>query len=273
VSGEFGGARTRAGARTEHAAAEKAEGRYLSSSAKQRTHLCRWVFCYNTLMQPGDTITPAGKPGTTPEPAASHPAEPTVMAPLSPTSSPASKPNEPEQAPATTSWQSSSDSSESQGHLPASGIGQVSWTASEFVDHEKNKGWFVGLAGITVVAAAVIYLITNDTITVVVIVLAAGLFGATAKRKPRTLQYQLDSRGIHIANKSYSFDNFRSFSVLEEGAFSSIQLMPLKRFMPAISLYYPPESEDQVINTLGSYLPHEDRPRDPIDNLMRKVRF
>ena len=149
----------------------------------------------------------------------------------------------------------------------------VVWTASEFVDHEKNKVWFVQLAAIAAVAATLIYFITQDKITVAVIIIAAGLFGATAHRKPRTLKYRLDSSGIHIANKFYNYDNFKSFSILEEGALSSIQLLPLKRFMPPISLYYPPESEDQVIMMLGSYLPHEIRRRDPIDSLMPKVRF
>ncbi len=49
--------------------------------------------------------------------------------------------------------------------------------------------------------------------------------------------------------------------------------MPLKRFMPPITLYYPPDQEDAVINALAAYLPHEDRTHDPVDRLMRKIRF
>lgn len=152
-------------------------------------------------------------------------------------------------------------------------IKPVSWTASEFVEHEKNFSWYVILAGFSMAAIAVIFLITRDWVTVVVIAMAAALFGVTAKRKPRTLSYELDQKGVKIGDKPYPYHGFKSFSVLEEGVFSSIQLMPLKRFMPPISLYYPPESEDQIISTLANYLPHEERSHDPIDKLMRKVRF
>lgn len=149
----------------------------------------------------------------------------------------------------------------------------VNWTASEFIDHEKKSSWYMGLAGLTVVVVALIYLITHDYVTSVVIVIAAILFGVTAKRRPRTLQYQIDDVGVIIDNKHFPYEVFKSFTVLAEGAFNSIQLMPLKRFMPPISLYFPPENESQIVATLGSYLPHEKRNHDAIETLMRKVRF
>lgn len=152
-------------------------------------------------------------------------------------------------------------------------LAPINWTASEFVDHQKNSSWFMALIGIALLAIAIIYLMTEDIFTVVVIAVAAALFGVTAVRKPRTLQYQLSSSGVTVGGKHFSYGMFKSFAVLEEGAFSSVQLIPLKRFMPPISLYYPPDQEDQIVNMVGNYLPHEDRRHDPIDRLMRRVRF
>lgn len=114
---------------------------------------------------------------------------------------------------------------------------------------------------------------THDFITSGVLILVAALFGITAARKPRTLQFELTGRGVQIGTKFYPYANFKSFTIIQEGAFSSIQLLPLKRFLPTISLYYPPEQVDQITGMLGSFLPHEDRPIDPIDRLMRRVRF
>ena len=179
------------------------------------------------------------------------------------------------QAPAaeTSPWQYSQESETTTTQPHPNNLPPVSWTASEFIDNEKNASWFLGLTGATVLASAVIYLITHDVITPIVIAIAAVLFGITAKRKPRTLEYLLDHAGVTIGGKPYSYSLFKSFSMMEEGAFTSIQLMPLKRFMPPISLYYPPESEERIITTLGSYLPHEERSHDEIDHLMRKIRF
>ena len=235
-------------------------------------------------MQPGDTITPQNAPEdkdaevtiplNNPEPTPSNvpSEEPNLESQVNPVTadtSPAENPAEPEPSP----WQYSAGDEGAGGQIPVPNVDPVSWTASEFVDNEKNAGWFMGLAGLTALAVAAVYLITRDLITAVVIIIAAVLFGVTAKRKPRTLQYQIDQSGVNIGGKPYPYELFKSFAVLAEGAFNSIQLMPLKRFMPPISLYFPPESEEQIITTLGSYLPHEDRTHDPLERLMRRVRF
>jgi len=157
--------------------------------------------------------------------------------------------------------------------VPVDDIPQVEWNASEFVDHQKTAAWFLGLGVVVLVVSIVIYLVIHDWITVIVIAFAALLFGITAARKPRTLQYQLDDAGVQIGTKFYEYELFKSFSIQEEGVFSSILLLPLKRFMPPLSLYFPPEQEDKIMDVLGSFLPHEEHTHDPIDRLMRKIRF
>lgn len=152
-------------------------------------------------------------------------------------------------------------------------VNPVEWTASEFVQHDKDSSWYVALGVLGVIVVGIIYLITEDWITAVVIVVAMILFAVAAKRKPRTLRYRIDHSGVTMGDKLYTFAQFKSFTVLQEGAFNSIMLMPLKRFMPPISLYCPPEQEEEVITTLGNYLPHETRSHDPVDRLMSKIRF
>lgn len=153
------------------------------------------------------------------------------------------------------------------------GIAPIEWTASEFVDNEKSSNWFMSLAIGTAVLVAVTYLITRELLTSVAIIIASALFGVTAKRKPRTQHYQIDQEGVSIGGKSYPYTAFRSFSVFEDGHFSSIQLTPLKRFALPTTLYFPPENGEQIVETLGSYLPHENRNHDPVDRLMHKLRF
>lgn len=220
-------------------------------------------------MQPGDTITPKHQPDDKSGDTNSKPSEHTATKHHQQT-----HPSQQPVAAAAQAGQQYSGQVEANSYeLPVGELAPVSWTASEFVDHEKNNSWYMSLAAITGVAVVVIYLITRDIVTALAILIAAGLFGVTARRRPRTLQYELDSYGVHIGDKLYEYSAFKAFSVIEEGAFNSIQLMPLKRFLPPISLYFPPDQENQIIDTLGNYLPHEERSRDPIDRLMRKVRF
>jgi hypothetical protein len=116
-------------------------------------------------------------------------------------------------------------------------------------------------------------LIAHDIISVVVILVAAFAFGMLGSRKPRQQQYGLSAGGLDIGQRHYGYDEFRSFSVAHEGAFSSIVLMPLKRFAPLMTIYYAPEDEDKIVDLISVNLPFEDRKPDPIDNLMSRVRF
>lgn len=238
-------------------------------------------------MQPGDTITPlkqsedAGElviprntEAVTQEVPATTPLAQTPVAEPPQNPEPAPQPSEDQTAnEMSPPWQYESENGSYSDQQQQIDIKPVNWSASEFIDNAKDIKWFMGLAAITLAVVVVIYFMTQDLITSVVIIMAAVLFGITAKRKPRTLEYQIDHTGLNIGGKPFPYEIFKSFAVMKEGAFSSIQLMPLKRFMPSISLYYPPESEEQIVTTLGSYLPHEDRTHDPIERLMRRVRF
>ena len=150
---------------------------------------------------------------------------------------------------------------------------ELSWTASEFIEHQKPQGWYLSLTAAALVVAAAMYFVLRDIVTTVVIVIAAVLFGVVGARKPRATNYSLSRTGLRIGDKAYPYSAFKSFSVLEEGAINSIQLLPLKRLMPPISLYFPPEMEEQIGDLLSDYLPHEDRDHDAIDRLMKRMHF
>lgn len=157
---------------------------------------------------------------------------------------------------------------------PQGATGLVSWEASEYVEHEKSAGWYaLLLVGSVVVAAAIYFLTKGDVFATAIVVIATVLFGVVAARKPRILRYEIDSQGIAIGDKHYGFTEFKTFSLVADTAIHSVQLLPLKRFMPPISIYFPPSDEEKVVQALGSYLPYEDRGRDSFDRLMGRIRF
>jgi hypothetical protein len=156
---------------------------------------------------------------------------------------------------------------------PHSSESILSWSASEFVANPKNAGWFMTLALATVLLAVIVYFLTNDWISVVVIAVLGIIVGIFAAQQPKTLKYTLDRTGIHLGPRSYPYHSFKSFSVVHEGAFNHISLLPLKRFMPPLTVHYPPEEEESVINTFADYLPYEEHKPDLIDSFSRRVRF
>jgi len=149
----------------------------------------------------------------------------------------------------------------------------VHWTASEFIAHQKGVTWYALLILIGVVLAAVGWFVTRDLLSVIVIVLVVGLFAASGGRKPRVLDYNLSHVGLEIGGKQYHYAEFRSFAVMKEGAFSSIMLIPLKRFMPPISIYYDPKDEQKIVDAISQYLPLEQRQHDIFDQIAARIRF
>jgi len=150
---------------------------------------------------------------------------------------------------------------------------EVSWTASEFIAHEKTPTWYGVLAIVAIVGAALAYLISRDWVAVAAILVCAGMFGYVAARAPRQLEFVITTTGVGIGPKFYPFKKFRSYSVVDEGAFASIDFMPLKRFDMPISVYYDPEHEDKIMQILSQHLAIDQHKRTMLDGLMHRIRF
>lgn len=149
----------------------------------------------------------------------------------------------------------------------------VQWTASEFIAHHKTSGWYLLLGGGAVALAGIVFLVTQDKISTAMVAVVAIIFGIFASRKPRELPYSVDNESLHVGDKSYPYATFRSFSVVQEEGVDSIRFMPLKRFMPILSIYFEPQDEQKIIYVLSKYLPVEERQLDAVDKLMHKIRF
>jgi hypothetical protein len=126
----------------------------------------------------------------------------------------------------------------------------LTWTAAEFVAHDKSARWYALLALVIVLLATVSYLISRDKVTTAVIAICGILFAIYAGHKPRQLQYSIDSYALTIGIKRYPFGSFRSFTVTHDGPVTSVTLMPLKRFSPSLTLYFDVDADGPVTDVL-----------------------
>ncbi len=209
-------------------------------------------------MQPGDSVQPGNSPD---EPswqfnpnAQPNPTQPPAPAPVA--SSPAPQPSN--IVPATP---------------PTDSNDGVVWTASEFIAHQKNSGWYLILFSIAFVFAGLIFLLTRDIVSSTVVIIFAAMFAFVASRKPRQLQYHVDDHGLQIGDKDYPYNSFRSFAIVQEEGVESIWFMPLKRFRPIVSIYFDPRDGDQIVIKLNQNLPLEDHEPELVDRLMHRIRF
>lgn len=156
---------------------------------------------------------------------------------------------------------------------PAKDEHTVEWTGSEFIAHQKGFSWYALLFLADLAAAALVYLITRDWISTAVIIVVGVLFGVAAGHKPRVLAYRLDTAGLTIGQKYYPYAGFKSFALVDEGAFESISFMPLKRFLPPVNIYFPPEDAQKILDVLTTHLPMEERKQGFVDSAARRIRF
>lgn len=218
-------------------------------------------------MQPGQTVTPgsAGQPSeqppTPPQTQEITQPVPTAVSPT-PQPIPAEQPSAPAPAIHETT-QSSDDSVDS----------AVSWTASEYIAHNKGQSWFAIFGLGLFVVIGLIYLLTRDILASVLVGVAGLSFGIFAGRAPRVLEYSVHPGGIDIGPRSHQYSEFKSFTGSDIGPIPSILLLPLKRFVPPITIYYDPKQGDDIFDTLAQYLPYEDREPDLVERLMNHVRF
>lgn len=148
----------------------------------------------------------------------------------------------------------------------------ITWQASEYVHHDKQAIWYIALIGITVALLALAIFMKAWTFAALVVALGVGV-GVLAGRPPHTARYTLSESGLRVDEKSFAYHDFRSFGVIQEDAFASVVLIPTKRFMPAVNIYFPTEMGEQIVDILGSFLPMEQIELDFVEKLARKLHF
>lgn len=149
----------------------------------------------------------------------------------------------------------------------------VHWQATEYIHREKDIRWFIGFGLVTVaLMVAAIFLMDSITFAILIPVMAAALLVYT-HRPPRILDYTLSRQGLHINDHLYSFKEFKSFGIIHDGEEYSVMLLPTKRFHQGISVYFPEESGEAIVDMLGARLPMQELQLDLVDRIIRKLRI
>jgi hypothetical protein len=148
----------------------------------------------------------------------------------------------------------------------------LSWQASEYIHHHKPALWYVGVFG-AVAVLLLLGIITKQWSGMVVLVLMTVAVLVYANKQPRVLNYSLTNDGIIIDTKFHPYNQFRSFGVVMDVGWHSIDLDPIKRFMPRLTILLEDHHVDDVIEALSRQLPRHDRGPDVIERWSRKLKF
>ena len=149
----------------------------------------------------------------------------------------------------------------------------LNWKAKEYIAPEKNTTWYIllGLVLVGVIALDVLFL-KAYTVSALFVAIAVAIV-VMSVRPPRDIDYTLSEKGIYVGGQLYDFADYRAFGVLHDGKENSIMLIPVKRFRPGLSVYFPVQQGEQIVDILGQKLPMEELHLDFVDKIVRWLRL
>ncbi|MCX6728987.1 MAG: hypothetical protein NTV39_04465 [Candidatus Saccharibacteria bacterium] len=150
----------------------------------------------------------------------------------------------------------------------------VHWSANETIDAEKGGLWFIALIVVALaLIAGDIFLLKDFTFSILVVVMVAVIV-LYSRRPARMIDYTLSGeQGLYIGEKLYHFSEFKAFGLIRDQGQHSILLIPVKRFATGVSVYFPEESGEKIVDILGARLPMQELKLDMIDVIVRKLRL
>jgi hypothetical protein len=152
------------------------------------------------------------------------------------------------------------------------------WKASEYLKHNHTIAWYIGMVVATAGLIGIIVLISGgfgfqEILSAFVVILMFVSIIVYAHKNPRELNYTLSSTGIFLGDKYYSYSDFHSYAVLPYHGQLSIELDPLKRFMPRVSLPLEESHLAEVGKILEARLPRTERELDIIDRISHRLKI
>lgn len=147
----------------------------------------------------------------------------------------------------------------------------IRWQATEYIHREKDHVWFILFILVTLaLVAAAVFIIKSITFAILVPVMAAALFIYT-RRPPRMLDYTLGRHGLYINDQLFPFAEFKSFALMQGFDQYSIMLIPTKRFKPAVTINFPEEVGEPIVDMLAARMPMREVEPDVVDRIIRKL--
>ena len=150
---------------------------------------------------------------------------------------------------------------------------EVDWQAEEYISSEKNTAWYIGL-GVVVVAVILldIFFMKSISVSVLIVVIAVVII-VMSIRPARMIQYRMNSDGLFIDDQFIKFSEYKAFGVFREHGRDSVLLIPVKRFMPGMYIYFPEGSREDIVGLLSSKLPVQEVKPDFMDRIVKLLRL
>lgn len=91
----------------------------------------------------------------------------------------------------------------------------LTWSAPEYEHKEQNQDWFWAL-GVVVIAGSITSIIFKNYFFAILLILAGFLMAMFAIKKPDTVTYQVNEKGLKIRDRVYPYETIKYFWVRQD---------------------------------------------------------
>ncbi|MEK9170661.1 MAG: hypothetical protein AAB674_03385 [Patescibacteria group bacterium] len=149
---------------------------------------------------------------------------------------------------------------------------EISWQAPEFKYEHKDISWY----WLSIIVTGLIILLAiwqKNPLFALFIAIAEIMIIFWAKEFPKTLNFKIDDKGVHIDKiKTYDYDDLKGFHIIEKENISELVLKTKNRLHPIIKIIIAKTNIVEIKDILNDHLPeieYEESLTDHIDRLLK----
>ena len=147
---------------------------------------------------------------------------------------------------------------------PASG--GVNWQIEERQVNLRSSEWLWALA-IIGFAIVIFGILLKNYLLIIIVALSAFIVYASKNKRPENHDFRLDSDGVTIDEKLYSYENFESFWIFQS---NEIAFRRKHRLMPLLIVPFHDSLEPVIRKILESHLPESEEEESFLDLLQKR---
>ena len=150
---------------------------------------------------------------------------------------------------------------------------KLEWSALEYEEKERGKDWFWAL-GVIVVAGSAASFIYGNYFFGLFLIISGGLLAIFAIKKPDTVFYELNEKGLKIRNRFFPYENIKSFWVQKDSEKPLLFIRSERLFMPIISMPIAEEHAEEIRELMfAGNVSEEEMKEHPSEKIMDSLGF
>lgn len=150
----------------------------------------------------------------------------------------------------------------------------IVWQSPEYTYRENSVDWFWAV-GIIATTTAIVSIVYGNILFAIFIIIGAFTLLMYAARRPRTVNFTLNERGIYINKILYPFNTLDSFWIHKyDKTADKLIIKSKKMLMPYISIILPnDDSAEDIHRFIIKYLPEEEHRESMPEAIMEYLGF